>query len=66
MTIELSDCGKEVMVRDPNYVYTYKAKVQMVITSPKGRLVIFSSDNWRVQDIQCKAIRTFMEIHKYD
>jgi len=64
MTIELSDCGKEIMVRDLNYVYTYKAQVQMVITSPKGRLIIYSSDNPKVQDIQCRAIRSFVKAHK--
>ena len=61
-----SDCGKKVKLMNLNYVYEFEAEIQMIITSPKGRLIIFSSDIPKVQDAQSEAVRTFVEIHKND
>jgi hypothetical protein len=62
-----SDCGKKVTLINRDFrdgKYEYKAEVQMIITSPKGRLVIFSNPKQEIQDLQCEAIRSFVEAHK--
>ena len=54
-------CGKKVLMYNRNYDYHFEREVQMVITAPKGRLVIFNTPE---EDIKSEAIKAFMEMHR--
>jgi hypothetical protein len=63
---ELDDVGKEYhLTFDQPGVHDANVLIQMVIKAPKGTIALFDH-NYISPDTQCKAIRAFMEEHKYD
>lgn len=61
--IDLDDCGKVIDIHHRNLGYSFKTKIQMVIRSPKGIMVIYES-NQSNDNIKGEAIKAFMEGHK--
>jgi len=58
--IRPEDCGKKVELYNPDYNYKRDVEVQMVITTPKGRIAIFKGCD---DEDASQAIREFMEAY---
>lgn len=59
--IDLNDCGKVIDIQHQNLNYSFRKKIQMVIKSPKGIMVIYES-NQSNDNIKGEAIKAFMEV----
>ena len=54
------DCGKKIELYNPDYNYRREVEVQMVITTPKGKMAIFKGYD---EKLASQAIRDFMEYY---
>ena len=62
-TVKLTDCGKTIRIHNPDLGYNFNVKIQMVIKTSRGTLVIYHNRT----NCYCKAseaIKAFMRRQK--